>query len=980
MAQLGDKTQARTLAESAGQPLLAGINRPCSLTEVEAFYAAHGPVMIKALAGGGGRGIRAVSEQGELHAAYQSCQSEAKLSFGSGEVYVEQLLPRARHIEVQILGDGLQVAQLGERECSLQRRKQKLLEIAPSPSLGADQRRAIIDSALALAQAINYKGLGTFEYLLDAQDPSKFYFMEINPRIQVEHTITEEISGQDLVALQIQLAAGRPLAELGLDKHSGDANRGFAIQARVNLESLAADGSAKAAAGVLSHYQPPRGLGIRVDDYGYSGYCTSPSYDSLLAKVIASGRDYPSALKKLGRALAEFELQGPSSNLGLLCKLVGHKQVIINEVDTEFVERSLSELLQTEHRARFSSNADTAAAQIVEDDIPPGSFAQRSPTAGVLTALCVEVGDEVQQGQDLAVVEAMKMEFPIKASHHGWVTELKFELGAVVNEQALIMLVEENEAASHLGSSEAELDLDSIRADLQEFIERRNKTLDEHRQTAVAKRHSKGMRTARENIDDLIDPGSFNEYGAFALAAQRKIRSVEELIEVSPADGMVAGTAQINGAQFGEEAARAMVLSYDYTVFAGTQGMMNHKKTDRVLGIAKDWQLPVVLFAEGGGGRPSDTDFAGVAGLDCHTFSAMAELSGLVPTVGIVAGRCFAGNAALLGVCDVTIATANATVGMGGPAMIEGGGLGKYSPEEVGPVELQGPNGVIDILVEDEAAAVAAAKQYLGYFQGPLDRWEQHDPRLLRHAIPENRMQIYDVKQLIEQLADVGSVLELRPEFARGMITALVRIEGKAMGLVANNPRYLGGAIDAEGADKMSRFMQLCDAHGLPILSLCDTPGFMVGPESEAKATVRHVSRIFVTAASIGVPYITLVTRKGYGLGAQGMAAGSFHNPMLTAAWPSGEFGAMGIEGAVRLAAAKQLAAIEDPEQRQAVFQKMVDKIYESGKALNMASYLEIDAVIDPLESRQWIGRALQAAPRRKDRGAVKNRPCVDTW
>ncbi|PKM26496.1 MAG: carbamoyl-phosphate synthase large subunit, partial [Gammaproteobacteria bacterium HGW-Gammaproteobacteria-12] len=406
--------------------------------------------------------------------------------------------------------------------------------------------------------------------------------------------------------------------------------------------------------------------------------------------------------------------------------------------------------------------------------------------------------------------------------------------------------------------------------------------------------------------------------------------------------------------------ARCMAIAYDYTVFAGTQGVMNHKKTDRMLALAEQWRLPVVLFAEGGGGRPGDTDFVGVAGLDCHTFVAMAKLSGLVPTVGVVSGRCFAGNAALLGCCDVIIATRDASIGMAGPAMIEGGGLGSFTPEQVGPTSVQGPNGVIDVLVQDEAAAVAVAKQYLGYFQGP-------------------RLRVYDMRQVIELLADHGSVLELRRQFAPGLITALVRIEGKPFGLIANNPAHLGGAIDAVAGDKAARFLQLCEAHDLPIVSLCDTPGFMVGPEAEKQATVRHVSRLFVTAASLTVPFFTLVLRKGYGLGAQAMAAGSFHSPLFTAAWPTGEFGAMGLEGAVRLGFAKELAAQPDDTTRQALFDKLVAKAYENGKALNMASYLEIDAVIDPADSRTWLLRGLAAIPR-PVRGEGRKRPFVDTW
>jgi acetyl-CoA carboxylase carboxyltransferase component len=412
-------------------------------------------------------------------------------------------------------------------------------------------------------------------------------------------------------------------------------------------------------------------------------------------------------------------------------------------------------------------------------------------------------------------------------------------------------------------------------------------------------------------------------------------------------------------------------------VFAGTQGVMNHKKTDRMLGLAEEWRVPLVLFAEGGGGRPGDTDFVGVAGLDCHTFVGMARLSGLVPLVGVVSGRCFAGNAALLGCCHVIIATRDASIGMAGPAMIEGGGLGSFRAEEVGPSSVQAPNGVIDVLVENEAEAVAVAKRYLSYFQGTLADWDCLDQRQLRPLIPENRLRVYDIRSVIETLADTGSVLELRRQFAPGMITALIRIEGRPFGLLANNPMHLGGAIDAQAGDKAARFMQLCETFGLPMLSLCDTPGFMVGPDSEKQASVRHVSRMFVTAASLSVPFFTVVLRKGYGLGAMAMAAGSFHSSLFTIAWPSGEFGAMGLEGAVRLGLAKELAALEDPVARQLLFEKMVAKAYQNGKAINMASFLEIDAVIDPQDTRQWLIRGLNAAARKPEE---PKRRFVDTW
>lgn len=977
----GDKAAARDLAERCDVPLVPGINQAVTPEQAKAFLAEHGSVMLKALAGGGGRGMRAVDDPAQLAEAFARCASEAQGAFGSGALYVEKRVRRARHIEVQVLGDGSgAVSHLWERDCSLQRRHQKLVEIAPSPDLDVVTRDAIIASALRLAAEVQYRGIGTFEFLLDLDQPGRFYFMEANPRVQVEHTVTEQVTGVDLLHTQLHLAAGSSLAELKL--LTPPATNGYAVQVRLNLETLLADGTTRPASGVLSAYQPPSGPGLRVDGCGYAGYTVSPAYDSLIAKLIASAGDYPGALRRAYRGLCEFRLDGVASNLHLLQNLLHCEAVIANQVDTTYVERQLDALLAARAQAHphryFATDASLHSAKATVD-APPGTLALSAPNAGVLVSLEVAEGDAVATGQRIAVLEAMKMEFEVKAEHSGIVRALAVAPGDAIGEGQALAFLQPAEVDGLAEHGEQAVDLAHIRADLAEVLERHARLTDARRPEAVAKRRKTGQRTVRENLADLLDADSFIEYGAMALAAQRRRRSPEELLELSPADGLVAGIGTVNAASFGAEAARCMAIAYDYTVFAGTQGVMNHKKTDRMLALAEQWRLPVVLFAEGGGGRPGDTDFVGVAGLDCHTFVAMAKLSGLVPTVGVVSGRCFAGNAALLGCCDVIIATRNATIGMAGPAMIEGGGLGSFTPEQVGPTSVQSPNGVIDVLVEDEAAAVAVAKQYLGYFQGPLSDWQCSDPRELRQVIPENRLRVYDIRKVIELLADHGSVLELRRAFAPGLITALIRIEGKPFGLIANNPAHLGGAIDAVAGDKAARFMQLCEAHDLPIVSLCDTPGFMVGPDAEKQATVRHVSRLFVTAASLTVPFFTLVLRKGYGLGAQAMAAGSFHSPLFTAAWPSGEFGAMGLEGAVRLGFAKELAAQPDETARQALFDKLVAKAYDNGKALNMASYLEIDAVIDPADSRAWLLRGLNAAPRPPRRDG-KKRPFIDTW
>ncbi|GGC61471.1 carboxyl transferase domain-containing protein [Chelatococcus reniformis] len=1014
----GDKSKARAAARAAGIPLLAGTSGPTSLDEVKAFFASLGPdaaVMIKAIAGGGGRGMRVVTALDAIDAAYERCRSEAQSAFGSGDLYVERYLPSARHIEVQVVGDGRRVTHLGERECSIQRRNQKIVEVAPSPTLPSALREALCAASVRLAEEVGYRGLGTFEYLVPAGSatPTEFAFMEVNPRLQVEHTVTEEVYGVDLVQTQLKLAAGACLADVGLGERL--APRGFAIELRVNMETIAADGSARPSGGTLEAFDTPAGPGIRVDSFGYAGYTTSPRYDSLLAKLVVhnASPDYGDAVRRAYRALCEFRIQGVATNLPLLRALLKSPAFLANEVHTRFLEQHIGALLadaDAGHRELFHRPAaaaagrpkirssrerdplavfdgegggalaeePSAAADPIEIDAPEGLVAVAAPLQGTIVGIDVAAGTPVRAGQPVLVLEAMKMEHVVTAEVSGIVRQILVAPGDTVFERSPLVFVDPAEVDGvHAEGAEAE-DLDAIRPDLAEAIERHEELYDARRPDAVARRRKTNQRTVRENIADLVDPGSFIEYGALAVAAQRQRRSFDELRRVSPADGMVTGLASVNGDDFADEAARCAVMGYDYTVFAGTQGVMNHRKKDRLLGLAEHWRLPVVVFAEGGGGRPGD-EWPAPAGLDTTTFLRFGALSGLVPVVGVTAGRAFAGNAAVLGGCDVIIAAENSNIGMGGPAMIEGGGLGIFRPEDVGPMSVQVPNGVVDIAVADEAEGVKAAKKYLSYFQGRLAAWDCADQRRLRRAIPENRLRAYDIRPLIETLADSGSVQELRPGFGVGMITALIRVEGRPMGLIANNSRHLGGAIDADGGDKAARFIQLCDAFDLPIVSLCDTPGMMVGPEVEKTAQVRHVSRMFIAAANATVPYFTVVLRKGYGLGALAMAGGSSHASFFLVSWPTGEFGPMGLEGGVKLAYRKELLAIDDPAQRKAWFDQMVAQEYEKNKALSSASYLEVDDVIDPSETRRWLVRGLRSLPAPTPR-AGKKRVSVDVW
>ena len=974
----GDKAKARALAIRSRVPVLPGTDGAADLESIGAFFAAlpkNGAMMIKAVAGGGGRGMRVVRDPADLAEAFAAASREAQAAFGEGAVYAERLMENARHIEVQVAGDRTGVLAIGERDCSIQRRHQKILEIAPAPGLSEALRSRLFDAAVTLAAAARYRTLGTIEFLLEAGGED-FYFIEANARLQVEHTITEAVTGVDLVQAQIRLAAGDTLTKIGLT--ATPASQGYAIQARVNLETLGPDGAARPTGGRLTAYEPPSGPGVRVDGYGYAGYLTNPNYDSLLAKVIVQGATMAQAAARTDRALAEFRIEGVETSIGLLRAILAWPEALSGATTTHFVEDNAPALIAAAEALpgrTFAGAADAIATQ-AREDTEAGADAVRAPLQATVGMLEVSAGDLVRPGQTLAVLEAMKMEHVVAAAVGGRVARVAVAKGDVVLKDQPLIFVTPEEVDGVAEDAEEAIDLDFIRPDLAEVNERWRLTLDEARPEAVARRRNRNQRTARENIDDLVDPGTFLEYGAFAVAAQRRRHSAEHLLKISPADGLICGVGSVNGALFAPEQARCAALSYDFTVLAGTQGHMNHMKTDRLLEIVEAEELPVVWFAEGGGGRPGDTDGIGASGLATPSFKAFAQLAGQVPKIAVVSGRCFAGNASFAGVCEILICTKGANLGMGGPAMIEGGGLGVFTPEQIGPMDIQTTNGVVDILAEDEADGTRLAKQALSYFQGPVAAWSAADQRALRRAIPENRLRVYDVRQVIETLVDEGSFLELRPNFAPGLITGFVRIEGKPMGLIANDPKHLGGAVDCDGADKGSRLFQLCDAFDLPVLSLVDTPGFMVGPDSEAAAAVRKTSRLFINAARLGTPMFAIVLRKAYGLGAQAMTGGSTLAPAFCAAWPTGEFGGMGLEGSVRLGYRRELEAETDEAAKQALFDKLLASLYSRGKAINVAASLEIDAVIDPADTRRWIVQGLKTCRKRH----APRRRFVDAW
>ena len=985
LALFGNKLAAHELAHACAVPTLAASPALATVADLAVFRAAQGAdvtVLIKAAAGGGGRGMRVVAPGSDAAQLWQACTGEAQAAFGDGTVYAERYIANARHLEVQVLGDGSgAVIHLWERDCSIQRRHQKLIEIAPAPHLDAGTRQALLDAALRMARAADYRGLGTFEFLLDI-DSGAYFFIEANARLQVEHTVTEEVLGLDLVALQLRVAAGASLTELGLTDPPPPP-RGQAVQLRINAEALGADGTPRPASGRITRFEAANGPGIRVDTAATAGYAPNPAFDSLLAKLIVSCRssDFDDLLARARRAASEFVIEGIATNLPLLQAVLAVPALSTARVNTTYVEQHGPALMRAAagyahvSQTTAADSAGGARAAVVG---PPGAVAVAASMRASVVSIDVEVGATVRRGQHVAVLEAMKMHHELSAAASGTVVAIVAAVGDVVDEGAALLFIIAGTAVDDGTVISNDLDVEAARADLDDVRARHALGFDETRPQAVARRRKVGGRTARENVADLCDPGSFIEYGALAIAAQRRRRTVDDLMAATPADGMIAGFGTINAPLFGDEVTRCGVLAYDYTVLAGTQGHTNHKKKDRLFEIAAEWKSPIVFYTEGGGGRPGDvdTDELCMSWLDLKTFATWPRLSGLAPRIAVNFGRCYAGNAVIFGCADITIATMNSNIGLAGPAMIEGGGLGKYTPEEIGPMDVQTKNGVVDIACADEVDATATARQLLGYFQGVTPSWVAPDQRRLRHLIPENRLRVYDIRTVIDGLADDGSVLELRPLYGVGLITAFVRIEGRPFGLIANDPRHLGGAIDGDGGEKGGRFLQLCDVYNVPVISLCDTPGFMVGPDSEKTAAVRRGSRLILASANLRVPLFCIVLRKGYGLGAQAMCGGSTHQTFFTIAWPTAEMGPMGLEGAVELGFRKELEATADASSRKALFDQLVGHMYQKGKGVSVASVFEIDAVIDPADTRAWLLRGLRAAgPERKP-----PRRYVDVW
>lgn len=964
---LGDKGAARQLAKECAVPLARGTFGATSLAEAKELMASLGgrPIMIKALAGGGGRGVRVVEGIEELPDAFERAGSEAKAAFGSDLLYVEELIRPARHIEVQIIGDSEgQIIHLFERECSLQRRNQKIVELAPAPVLSQECRLQILDAAVALGKAAGVSSLCTMEFLLDvSDDKGRFVFMEANPRLQVEHTVTEEVMGVDLVQIQIALAAGKSLAELGLTQEQIGAPKGMAVQLRINMEQIDAQGMSTPTTGRLRAFAPPNGVGIRVDTFGYTGYETNSNYDALLAKVIAhtSSDDVKDVLAKAYRALCEFRIEGVATNLSFLQGLITHDDVTSGHYDTSTITRLAPVILSNsaEHRCLYPNFADGHKDDVIVGKTtagPEGTLAQPSPMGGLIVEVFAKLGDELKMGQSIAVIEAMKMEHVIKATVSGTVAEIAIVPGASVTSAQPLIFV----APADFGSvSESDTladktDQDTAAQDLKNW---REKLSDEARAGSVAKQHSRDLLTARERVAALADPGSFVEIGGLVRNPSTE--------KAAPADGIIVGSCKIDGRP-------AFLMAQDFTVMGGSAGHIGDKKMVRVAQLALKSGAPIIMILDGGGHRIQDGQssfaYAGATPL----FQEFARLSGWVPIVAAVLGFGFAANTNFAAMADyVVMLRGKSTMGLAGPALVKAGTGETISAMALGGSDVQVDRlGLADGAFDTEDQIFAAIRAYLSYLPSNAQssapnssRFEASDQNILAQLVPHNTRKAYNMNRVIEAISDVESVFEHKPYFAKNIITAFARIEGRVVGFIANQPMTLAGMLDAPSCEKAARFIALCDAFGLPLIYLIDIPGMSIGSAAEQTVLGRRSAKMLFELGHATVPRISIVLRKGYGLGYLAMAGGRSFDADGAFAWPSAEICAMSVEGSVDVAYRKTYEAADDPQVRR---QELISDIRKQIGPLQAAEGFGIDDLILPSETRARIVEVLDRTPQRR--------------
>ena len=967
LTMLGDKARARAFAVEQGVAVMPGTSGATTLAEAEAFADEHGAVMIKALAGGGGRGMRAVIDRGELPAAFERCRSEAGQAFGNDALYVERLARDPRHIEIQVVGDGVSVQHLGERDCSIQRRHQKLIEIAPSPALEAGQRDRIIAAALQLAGALRYRGLGTFEFLVDGDE---VFFMEANPRLQVEHTITEQVTGVDLVVAQLRIASGAQLTDMGLEEPP--VPRGFAIQTRVNLETLDAGGAPRPGSGVIDTFTLPSGPGLRVDTYGYEGYRVSPRYDSLIAKVIGHAEDFGGAVRRTAAALAEFEITGVPTNLDLLHGILTEPDFARGRFDTGYLDTHLPALL--EHR-RPGHHLPTAVK--AERDgkagprAPEGASVARSPLGGVLLSIEVAVGDVVAAGAPLLVVEAMKMEHVVRATESMRVDAVVVAAGDFVDEGDLLAY---GSAVDHADAFTAEAVEEDWSAEVAEIERRRQLAEAMGGKAKVERQRAAGKLTARERISALADPDSFREIGALTGFVDYVDGRAESIL---PAN-FVAGTAAVAG--------RKVVLGVDdFTVRGGSGDAAIHDKQIYAERYAREMRLPVVRLLDGasGGGSVKTARENGFTYIPVNpAWDAVVDNLSLVPVAAACLGPTVGLGAARLVMSHLAVMVE----GLGqlftaGPPVVRGGTGEDLTKEELGGADIHRGTGSVERIVPDEAAAFAVIRTFLGYLPAsafetppvvasadPVDRRETS----LLSAIPRNPRHPYAIGPILEAIFDAGSVFTYA-EYGDGIVTALARLDGHPVGVIASDPMR-GATMSVEGAQAVGRLVDLCETFHLPIVSLTDQAGMTIGSVAERRATIRAGARAIAAVYQARVPQAEIILRRVYGVGGAGII--NRHRASRSWSWPSGDWGSLPVQGGIEAAFRAQIEASDDPA---ATIAEIAAELKAISSPFRTAEHFGAQDLIDPRDSRallcDWVRDAYRLLPEQVGPPAFGTRP-----
>jgi len=971
----GDKSAARRVAQTCGVPVLAGTAAPVDLASAQRFFAdaQDQGMMIKAVAGGGGRGMRVVLSADEIAPALEAAGQEALAAFGCADLYCEALVRNARHIEVQILGDGQGgIVDFGERECSLQRRRQKVVEIAPSPSLTNTVRERIIGAAVRMARETRYQGLGTFEFLVDGNEPEHFVFIETNPRLQVEHTVTEEVYGVDLVQAQIRIAFGASLQTLRESWPAQLQPSGYAVQLRVNMETMQPDGKVVPSTGQISRYDLPAGPGIRIDDFGYVGYQTSTSFDALLAKVIVHARAgaYADLIARARRALGELCVQGVDTNVSYLAAVLDAPAVLANEVSTDWLDTHAQMLAA--HAARWVAPASfkvephvTAAIHVETSAAPQGTQALISPMQGVVRSIHVHPGDAVCKGQQVAILEAMKMQHAVQAMTDGVVHTLLAEEGSSVRQGDVLAYIEPGAAggaqsqASNV-STQQESEHGMV-AEIAELKHRRQLALQMGGEEGIKRQHARGKLTARERIDALADRGSFAETMALAGAATYDGLALTQFTPKPYVEGVI----RLDGR-------KVFVNASDFTVRGGSAGFIIGLGAETALNErALAWRLPLVRLLDAAGGSVRSFEEIGRTYLpDGNIWTAIdVKLLNAVPVVSAVLGSVAGLPAILAPLSHFSVMVKDISqIFPGGPPVVKAALGVDITKEALGGDQIHTRiSGCIDNLAVNEQDAYAQIRRFLSYLPASVDELpariasddspDRVDEALLS-VIPKDRRRPFDAHRLLQFLVDRDSFFEIAPDHGKSRITGLARFNGYPVGIMCNNPRVNGGATDVAAGGKASRLIQLCNTFHLPLISLADEPGFQVGLEAEKLGIERAGARMVSTVCMSEMPWCTVVIGRLYGVGGQ-----SHHRPSgmyRRFAWPSASWGSMHIAGGVAAAYRSEIERADDPAAKQAEIEA---RLHALASPFRTAEATGQD-IIDPRETRALLCDFVEDAQR----------------